>query len=37
MLWVDKHRPKSLDSLDVHGDLTTRLAAMVSYRIIESS
>eukprot|EP00904_Undaria_pinnatifida_P000142 jgi/Undpi1/10128/HiC_scaffold_28.g12582.m1 len=28
MLWVDKHRPKSLDSLDVHGDLTTRLAAM---------
>lgn len=28
MLWVDKHRPKSLDSLDVHPDLTTRLGAM---------
>lgn len=30
MLWVDKHRPKSLDSLDVHPELTTRLVAMVS-------
>lgn len=30
MLWVDKHRPKSLESLDVHPELTTRLAAMVS-------
>ncbi|CAB1114662.1 unnamed protein product [Ectocarpus sp. CCAP 1310/34] len=28
MLWVDKHRPKSLDSLDVHPELTTRLGAM---------
>lgn len=32
MLWVDKHRPKSLDSLDVHPDLTTRLGAMVRDR-----
>ncbi|CAN0374228.1 unnamed protein product [Pylaiella littoralis] len=28
MLWVDKHRPKSLESLDVHPELTTRLVAM---------
>ncbi|CAM9527852.1 unnamed protein product [Ascophyllum nodosum] len=28
MLWVDKHRPKSLDGLDVHPELTNRLAAM---------
>uniref|UniRef100_A0A7S2Q9E6 AAA+ ATPase domain-containing protein n=1 Tax=Zooxanthella nutricula TaxID=1333877 RepID=A0A7S2Q9E6_9DINO len=25
LLWVDKHRPKSLDDLDYHPDLSTRL------------
>ena len=30
MLWVDKHRPKRLDQLDYHADLTQRLRAIVS-------
>lgn len=28
-LWVDKHRPKSLDALDFHRDVSERLKGMV--------
>jgi len=28
LLWVDKHRPKALDDLDYHPDLTSRLKRM---------
>jgi len=30
LLWVDKHRPKSLDELDYHPELSTRLKAMAA-------
>ena len=30
VLWVDKHRPKSLDALDYHKPLSTQLKRMVS-------
>lgn len=30
MLWVDKHRPKSLDELDYHADLSERLKRIAS-------
>jgi hypothetical protein len=30
MLWVDKHRPTSLEKLSYHDDLSTRLADIVS-------
>ena len=29
-LYVDKYRPKTLDSLSYHDDLTSRLRALVS-------
>ncbi|KAK9383698.1 P-loop containing nucleoside triphosphate hydrolase protein [Kockiozyma suomiensis] len=29
-LWVDKHRPKSLDALSYHSDLSTRLSSLAS-------
>lgn len=28
-LWVDKHRPKTLDALDFHKDVSERLKGMV--------
>ena len=28
-LWVDKHRPKTLDALDFHKDVSERLRGMV--------
>lgn len=30
MLWVDKHRPKTLDDVDYHKDLSTRLKRIAS-------
>jgi hypothetical protein len=30
MLWVDKHRPKSLKALDYHKNLAQRLMGLVS-------
>ena len=32
MLWVDKHRPTSLDKMDYHKDLSSRLSSLVSRR-----
>ena len=30
MLWVDKHRPRSLDALDFHKELSQQVRRMVS-------
>ena len=29
-LWVDKHRPRTLDRLDYHGELTSQLKRLVA-------
>ena len=34
MLWVDKHRPHSLDKLDYHDHITHRLENLVILHIL---
>jgi replication factor C subunit 3/5 len=33
-LWVDKYRPRSLDDLHYHDDLSARLKSLVNFRAI---
>jgi hypothetical protein len=34
MLWVDKHRPATLDKLDYHPELTQRLQRLVRAHLV---
>lgn len=33
-LWVDKYRPRTLDSIDYHEDVSKRLKALVCVSLI---
>lgn len=36
-LWADKYKPKNLDQLSYHKDLSTHLKKLVRHAIVETS